>query len=191
MHHPTHNDTFERDTISWVHPHLKLQEAGEKGMGTFVTAPIQKGEIVIVQGGRIIHGDMLDLPEYEPYGYHCFQVRREFYICPIELSRRSADGVFDVNHSCEPTCGFKGEITMVAMRDLVPGDEITFDYVMTDIGTLEEGWEDMPCLCGTATCRKTVTGRDWQIPALQDKYRGYFSPYVQDLIDAERGGGTH
>jgi hypothetical protein len=27
-----------------------------------------------------------------------------------------------------------------------------------------------------------VTGKDWQIPALQERYFGYFSPYLQARI---------
>lgn len=154
-------------------------------MGSFLREPVKKGEILMVQGGRIIHQDLLDEPAYEPYGYHCFQVEREFYICPIELERESADAVFDVNHSCDPTAGFQGQITLISLRDLEVGEEITFDYAMTDVGTAQEGWEDMECQCGSEICRKKVGGSDWRILELQERYAGYFSPYVQRLINEE------
>jgi len=37
-----------------------------------------------------------------------------------------------VNHSCDPNCGLVGAVLVVAMRDIEPGEEITFDYAMSD-----------------------------------------------------------
>jgi hypothetical protein len=33
-----------------------------------------------------------------------------------------------------------------------------------------------------------IDGRDWQRPDLQDRYRGYFSWYLQRKIDAQHAG---
>ena len=169
-------------TYSWVHPSLEFRDVPGVGIGTFTKEPIAKDDLVIVQGGRILASPELDLPQYEPYGYHCFQVERDQYICPTEPAREIADGVFNVNHSCEPSCGFRGQISMVALRDIEPGEQITFDYTMTDVERPEELWEPMKCLCGTASCRGNITGSDWKLPALRQKYEGYFSRYVADLI---------
>lgn len=172
--------------FSWVHPHVEVWHEGVTGIGSYATDLIKKGEIVIIQGGRIIPSALLDSPEYEPYAYHCFQIEEDFYICPIECEREMADGVFNVNHSCNPTCGFKGQVSMVAMRDIKAGEQITFDYAMSDVGSKEQGWIDMACLCGESNCRKTITGNDWKLEELQNKYGGYFSRYVQDLIKKGR-----
>lgn len=43
----------------------------------------------------------------------------------------------------------------------------------------------MPCSCESAECRGTVTGDDWQMPELRRRYRGLFSPYLQQKIDLE------
>ncbi|HTQ89004.1 MAG TPA: SET domain-containing protein [Streptosporangiaceae bacterium] len=32
-----------------------------------------------------------------------------------------------INHSCEPNVGFAGNIVLVAMRDISPGEELTTD----------------------------------------------------------------
>ncbi len=48
----------------------------------------------------------------------------------------------------------------------------------------------MECFCQSAICRKTITGNDWQLPYLQEKYIGYFSDYIQDLINQMRLGKT-
>ncbi len=122
--------------------------------------------------------------EYDEFAHHCFQVEKNFYICPINPSGEELDGVFKVNPSCDPNCGFISPVTLVSMRDIKPDEEITYDYAMTDVGTKEEGWEDMRCLCGCPNCRKVITGSDWKLPKLQAKYKGYFSPYVQKLFNS-------
>jgi uncharacterized protein len=79
-----------------------------------------------------------------------------------------------LNHSCDPNLGLQGQIVFVAFRDIAAGEELTIDYAMTD----DEPYE-MECQCGSATCRKLITGADWQKPELQKKYDGYFSWFIQ------------
>lgn len=42
------------------------------------------------------------------------------------------------------------------------------------------------CNCGSATCRRVLTGKDWRKEELREKYRGFFSSYLQEKIDRER-----
>jgi hypothetical protein len=78
-----------------------------------------------------------------------------------------------INHSCEPNVGFAGNVVLVAMCDIDAGEELTTDYAMFDD---YEG--SMDCTCGRPACRRRVDGRDWQRPDLQERYRGYFSWYL-------------
>ena len=71
-----------------------------------------------------------------------------------------------------------GQIVFVAMRDIRAGEELTHDWAMTDC---DDG--QMICNCGAASCRKTVAGRDWMRPELQEKYRGFFSWYLRRKIE--------
>ena len=82
------------------------------------------------------------------------------------------------NHSCEPNIGVLGQIVFVAMRDIEPGEELTHDWATTD-----DDDYTLACNCGAAACRKTLTGKDWQRPDLQRKYRGYISSYLEEKID--------
>jgi len=75
-----------------------------------------------------------------------------------------------LNHSCDPNVGFAGNVVLVAMRDVSPGEELTTDYALFDD---YEG--SMRCRCGSASCRGIVDGRDWRRAELQARYRGYFS----------------
>jgi len=67
------------------------------------------------------------------------------------------------------------------MRDIAKSEHICFDYGMCE--TDERLWEPMRCLCGTASCRGWITANDWKIVEMHDKYRGYYSPHVQRLVD--------
>ncbi|MFH1547204.1 MAG: SET domain-containing protein-lysine N-methyltransferase, partial [bacterium] len=79
-----------------------------------------------------------------------------------------------INHSCEPNCGIRGDIVFTAIRDIKEGDEITIDYAFID----NEDYS-FKCTCGSENCRKTVTGRDWKIKELQEKYGNYFATYLK------------
>jgi hypothetical protein len=55
-----------------------------------------------------------------------------------------------MNHSCEPNCEAfisRGRIWLHAMRDIVQGEELTFNY-----GFGLETWEEHPCRCGKPSC---------------------------------------
>ena len=89
-------------------------------------------------------------------------------------------GVGDLNHSCDPNLGWTDDTTLVAIRDIAAGEELTIDYatVITDPAFV------MMCHCETYRCRQVIEGTDWKIPQLQLRYAGHWAPPVQRLIDA-------
>ena len=94
-------------------------------------------------------------------------------------SREPGDSI---NHSCEPNCGMRNATTIVAMRDIAVGEELTFDYAMSDASDYDE----FECNCGTSLCRGKVRADDWQLDTLRHRYKGFFSPYIQRKMNAER-----
>lgn len=129
--------------------------------------------LTILTGHRIVE-----------YAYHCFQIESDFYICPIEADDSFLEAGFLMNHSCSPNCGVRGQLTFVAMHDIKKGEEVTYDYAMTDMKTRrEKSWDEMECACKSEVCRKVVTGDDWKIPELQRRYKGYFSDYLEKKIE--------
>ena len=81
------------------------------------------------------------------------------------------------DHSCNPNAGFRDSITLVAMRTIQKGEEVTFDYCMCSSALLR-----FKCACETAQCRKIIRSNDWRKPELQARYAGYFVPYINDKI---------
>ena len=60
-------------------------------------------------------------------------------------------------------------------------EELTVDYAFID----NEDYS-FKCTCGSTNCRGTVTGFDWKIKELQEKYYDYFAQYLKDKINEER-----
>ena len=150
---------------------VKGKPSGIAGRGLIAAAPIGKDEIVAIKGGHIVDTATLrSLPER--LRNSDVQIADGFHLVALEDDEYEPVMLF-LNHSCEPNVGFAGNIVLVAMRDVAPGEELTTDYALFDD---YEG--EMACRCGTPSCRGTIGGRDWRRPELQRKYGGYFSTYL-------------
>jgi hypothetical protein len=148
------------------------------GRGIFATRRLEVGELVSMWGGIVLTLDELAaLPDRE----RDYAVQIEEGLVLTTPMREAASADF-INHSCEPNLGLDGPISLRVMREILPGDELSFDYAMTDSTSLLE----FDCSCGAALCRGRVTSEDWRIPRLRAIYDGHFTPYLQRRIDAER-----
>ena len=76
-----------------------------------------------------------------------------------------------------------GNVLLVSMRDIGAGEELTIDYALF----LGDPDFAMDCHCRAAACRGTLRGTDWMIADLQERYRGWFSWWLQQKIAEERG----
>ena len=79
-------------------------------------------------------------------------VKKDIWIDPLRPHKF-------LNHSCSPTAGVRG-VTIISMRDIKEGEEITVDY-----STIEGDprWE-MPCSCGEKNCRKIIRSIEFLDP---------------------------
>lgn len=154
---------------SYLSPKLVGRDS-HKGGGhaVFAQEAVPQGELLVVWGGVVLTAAQLD-PVAGDLAYLGVQVEEDLYLWPPTAG--PADWV---NHSCAPNAGISGQMVLVAMRDIAVGEEICFDYAMTD----GSPYDEFECLCGAPTCRSRITGNDWQLPALQEAYRGYFSLYL-------------
>lgn len=160
---------------SYLSPRLEMRPCVDKGgSGVFAREAVAAGEVLAVWGGVIVPGARLG--DYSDYARtHGLQVEDDLFLLP--LTEDDPSDYF--NHCCDPNAGLYGQITLVAMRGIVVDEEICFDYAMSD----SNPYDEFECGCGTPNCRGKVTADDWQRPDLQDRYRGYFSPYLQRRIE--------
>jgi len=78
-----------------------------------------------------------------------------------------------MNHSCDPNLWFIG-LDMVARRAISKGEQIHMDYA-TFCG---DNMQTFDCLCNSKDCRKKITGQDYLLPNLEEKYGDHVSPWV-------------
>ncbi len=165
---------------SYLTKKVKVSSSGINRRGIFALSPIKKDEIIAVWGGFIITEDEFDKlskKRFENIDDYATKIAEGFYLVSSRDGGLEDDDFF--NHSCNPNAGIKGQIMIVAMKDIRRGDEITYDYAMTDAGYDYS----FKCFCASKACRKTITTNDWKKPDLQKKYKGYLSWYIQENID--------
>ena len=147
------------------------------GKGIFAKENIKKGEIVFIKGGHILtRNQIFSSGVINSY----FPISDEYFLGATNREEEDEIKLYQ-NHSCNPNVGLHGEITFVAMRDIKQDEELTVDYAFID----NEDYS-FKCTCNSENCRGTITGFDWKIKELQDKYYDYFAQYLKDKIDNER-----
>lgn len=137
-----------------LHPHVELRlRSAEIGHGLFATRLIPRGTItwVLCDLEQVLDQDAVTRlgPAYRPYlDRYAYATPRGDRILCCDLGRY-------MNHSCSPsTLTLPGTELEVAVRDILPGEEVTDDY-----GTLLLD-EDLVCLCGAPACRGVIRRDD-------------------------------
>lgn len=162
------------------HPAIIVCDSCIHGKGLVTTALIRAGEVV----WRLSEGmEMIPLAEVEAWSeakrqemhFVAYQYNEDYFIMADEVDRY-------MNHSCDPNTWFDGPDTLIARRDIHPGEEVTYDYAMTEIA----GNLDIPCSCGSPLCRGRVTCRDHLDPSWQARYEGHLPPHTTRAIIAAR-----
>jgi hypothetical protein len=155
----------------------KVTTVTGQGIGMYALEPIERDEAILGWVGSIVSEQ--DLPAVPPHLIpHTVQIDDHLFMVGNEVPQPSDF----VNHSCDPNAGLRGNVVLVAMRNIEPGEEITYDYAMSDAISLNE----FDCRCGTVHCRSQVLADDWLLPDLQERYRGYFSSFLERRIAALR-----
>ena len=168
---------------SYLSDKVRVFSSGINRRGVLAKRPIKKDEVIAVWGGYIItqkEFDEFSKKQFKNIHDYATKIADSFYLVSCKKGGLEDDDFF--NHSCEPNAGIKGHIMMVAMKDIKKGQEITYDYAMTDA----DYDYSFKCGCGAKGCRGVITTDDWKKPMLQERYKGYFSWYVQNKIDKQR-----
>lgn len=165
---------------SWIDSRLTVGKSKIQGKGIIAKAPIAIGEKLMEWGGRLIKRSEID------ENIHRLQtlvpIDDDLFLgLPVSDKTETIDEY--LNHSCDPSAWLIDEVTVIARKNLKVGDEITIDSSTWDA---DEEWEFLErgnCTCQTKLCRINLTPFDWKIPALQKRFKGHFSPYIQRKIE--------
>eukprot|EP01124_Arcella_intermedia_P001429 TRINITY_DN1077_c0_g1_i1.p1 TRINITY_DN1077_c0_g1~~TRINITY_DN1077_c0_g1_i1.p1 ORF type:complete len:164 (-),score=9.78 TRINITY_DN1077_c0_g1_i1:97-588(-) len=118
-----------------------------------------------------------DLDWFWHWAYRCGE---DAFLGPLTRDDPSNEATYYQNHSCDPSTWWDDETTLSARRDILPGEEITYDYGTSESDETELGL--CGCLCGSAQCRGSISGRDHLLPELIERYGSHIQPYLRERV---------
>ena len=127
------------------------------GRGVFASQHLQPGQPILTFGGPVLlKSEMLALG---PDRVYALQVGTDQFLDLMPPGRY-------LNHSCDPNAGILDDRGLIALRAIVPGEEIRFDY---STSMREDHWT-MECRCGEYLCRRVVLAFHHLPPITQNRY---------------------
>jgi len=164
-----------------VSPKLKSGKSAIHGDGVFADQKIAEGEKVMEFGGERISREQAFSGTYRSRSI--WIVDQDLFLAlPKTDTHVSLDE--NLNHSCDANTRLEDEVTLTALQEIKPGEEITLDQGTWNFEDSAYTDNKEPCSCGAARCRHILTENDWKIPDVQERYRGHFHPLLQKMIDA-------
>ncbi|MEO6457619.1 MAG: SET domain-containing protein [Chloroflexia bacterium] len=168
--------------VSWGDPRCEVHDAPGKGKGVYATAPIRQGEVVQIVGGAIVNGPQLEAAMAAATDYvNTIQIDEDLHLI-MDLPRDARSNICSMNHSCDSNIWMADEITFIARKDIAPGEEVTVDYALFSTSPDPETVLEAPCRCRSSFCRGRITGDDWQLLHVQERYKGHFAPFINRRI---------
>ncbi len=126
-----------------------VKKSAIAGKGLYAARPILKGALITRMTGKRVTDMVVDRLIAQK------KIRRDN---PLQVGARMYyildNAAVAANHSCEPNTAVVKVNTLVALKTIKRGEEITFDYACT-VGRENEGWV-MRCRCNTKACRSTI-----------------------------------
>jgi hypothetical protein len=152
---------------------VEVKPSPINGLGVFAEKPLHAGEkILVIDDSRIVDEAHPLEPGDDPR--HCDYLEAERAVLMQSPERH-------INHCCDPNTYVRtidGRRTVIALREIRKGDEITYDYCINSSGhTL---WD---CNCGAARCRHLIHSDFFHLPL--DLQREYF-PLLDSWFRRER-----
>lgn len=133
------------------------------GWGAFTTRKLSPGDMVIEYVGELVRPSVAEMRERLLYdtlvGAGTYVFRLNANLC-VDATR-SGNLAHLLNHACSPNCASRtitvthtdgvtvDHVIIFALRDIQPGEELTYDYRFC-------GEEILHCSCGSAECRGMV-----------------------------------
>lgn len=164
---------------------IEIKPSKLHGVGIFAVKNIKKGTIIGNENGFIndkyyVWYTWRDYKKFKP------EVKNKIKeLCAGRLNGFYSPLDFDIlpiswysNHSCDGNLGFNANSDLIAIRNIKKGEELTFDYGLTEANPKFK----MKCGCGSKNCRKVITGNDWKNPKFFKNNFKYMKPYLRNLI---------
>ena len=139
---------------------IQVRRSGVHGRGVFAVAEVAAGEVLVeYTGERIDWEEAMDRHPHDPA-----QPNHTFYFGlddgTVIDALYGGNSARWINHSCDPNCEadeVNGRVFIKALRDLMPGEELFYDYGLTvDERYTPKLKKEYACHCGAPHCRGTM-----------------------------------
>jgi SET domain-containing protein len=136
---------------------LVVKKSSIEGLGVFAGKDFVIGEKICVFNGR--HASIQDMRDEFKFGETRISCDG-FQISETEYLMLDSPYIY-MNHSCLPNASFRGVGELIAIKPILMGEEIFYDYSAAEWTPQEyieydhSEWP-MHCLCGATTCRKLI-----------------------------------
>ena len=139
-----------------------IDQTNTHGKSIFARRKFRKEKMVFSVSGPIVKVPTI----------YTIPISYELFIDPLVPGRYLC-------HSCNPSCGIRNRIEIVALRDILKGEEINIDYAMIVSRFGEEMSEkNRICRCGSARCRGKLGCYDELPENLKKEYASFISEYI-------------
>ena len=133
--------------------YVYIGKTEHSGFGIFAARHFKAGVIIIADEDGDYYDNAMSYEEVikngHDIGHDCIQIGSDLY----NLPNGNLDDI--MNYCCDPTTGLrltgKG-YQIIALRDIAPSDELTYDYSTYISGKREI----LHCQCGAANCRQII-----------------------------------
>jgi len=145
---------------------VEVRDSKVQGTGVFVLKEYKPGELVLmIDDSHAVTDESVLTTEQHEFDLDYVDDKIILMQAPEKF----------INHSCDPNVYVRtlgGVRHVLAMRDIVSGEEITYDYAVNgdNDGTFA-------CHCGSPICRKEYVGNFFKLPIERQKY---YLPYLDD-----------
>ena len=165
---------------------IKLSFSRLHGIGVHAVRSIKKGTVLGSREVAYIKGSFCRYYTWKEYKNfdasvkkmvieYCAGSQRGFW-APVDFDYLPA--TWYMNHCCQGNVGFDGNGEFVALKNIKRGGELSYDYGLVETNPKFR----LNCVCGSASCRKTITGNDWKNPAFYGKRFAYMHPDSRALV---------
>ncbi|PIR41711.1 MAG: hypothetical protein COV30_02315 [Candidatus Yanofskybacteria bacterium CG10_big_fil_rev_8_21_14_0_10_37_15] len=156
-------------------PKLKRIETHLYGLGVFADEDILAGTLIDSFNGSFapsLSASQLPTSTTGFDGRHAIQCARYIW----RDGKKNGFARY-LAHSCEPNCGIVGRFNIISMRNIKKGEELTWDYAMTEVSDAQ-----MKCLCGSSNCRGLIGSLEYlnesQFRDFVIRNRGFISKWI-------------
>jgi uncharacterized protein len=168
---------------------IELRPSRLDGVGVFAATPLKTDQRI---AAGVADSDYRRLISWSSLGDYDVAVREKInafcigtpdgFIPPDKLDFNRLSVEWYLNHSCDGNVGFDEDGDFVARRPIRKSDELTYDYALAESNPRFR----MECHCGSAHCRRVITGNDWKDADFREKNFDYMLPRLRRVSESAR-----